>query len=207
MTTIPVVGSITRREMIRATTGGVAAAAFPSMIAPHVFDLSHCEQSTASMRQDRVQADKTRDRVYGLLLGSLIGDALGGPTEFQPIAEAAKLPGGPHLWRDGEVLDQSAKQAAAQRLNLLPYGPLRPLAEPYGQWMDAAAAGTVTDDSRQKLVLFEALRKARESSAELTIEGFAQAYLDWPNPSLLQKHPHYTELNGVWLAEYRKAAC
>jgi len=162
--------------------------------------------SAVEVQQANAISQNLLDRAHGLLLGSCIGDALGGPTEFQPLVEAQKLRGGPKAWGDDEVMDTVARKAAAERLQLLPYAPLRPVPEPYGHWQAHAAAGTVTDDSRQKFILLHALVAARKANTALTVERFAQAYLDWPNQALLEQHPHYEVLNKTWLAEYHQAA-
>ncbi|HMO66007.1 MAG TPA: ADP-ribosylglycohydrolase family protein, partial [Verrucomicrobiota bacterium] len=91
-------------------------------------------------------------RIRGLLLGAYLGDALGGPVEFQDPDKVQALPDPPKRWGDDEILDAPARAAAAARLRLRPYAPLRPVSESYGQWGTNCPPGTVTDDSRHKLV-------------------------------------------------------
>lgn len=189
---------VTRRNMLKSSAAACAALSGVSVGGISLM-------SVDSRPHPSAQPDPT-DRAYGLLLGSCIGDAFGGPTEFQPLVEATKLPGGPKAWGDDEVMDVAAREAAAKRVKLLPYAPLRPVPEPYGHWQTNAAPGTITDDSRQKFILLDAISSARKDNAVVTEKRFAQAYLDWPGQRLLDQFPEYNELNQVWLAEYRQAA-
>ncbi len=143
------------------------------------------------------------DRIEGLLLGSFIGDALGGPVEFQDRARVSGLPSPPKVWRDNEVLDDAALAAAARRVRLRSYSPLRPDPEPYGQWTANAPAGTITDDSRHKLILLDALGKAESAGAwPFGVRALAHAYLDWPESKTVQSRPGYAKLCDEWLAEW-----
>ena len=138
-----------------------------------------------------------RDRIAGLLYGSAIGDALGGPVEFQSREAVATLSHPPKQWQKGEVLD--SKEAIA-RLRMRPYAPLRPASESYGQWGDPAPAGTITDDTRHKLVLLDALH---QSKGALTTQGLAQTYLDWPKQGFDKARQ---AINEDWLEEWRYAS-
>ncbi len=138
-----------------------------------------------------------------MLLGSFVGDALGGPVEFQDRTLVSRLPKPPRLWRDGEALDGAALEATAGRVCLRPYSPLRPVPEPYGHWLANAPAGTVTDDSRHKLILLDALRKAESDNAwPFDVRALARAYLDWPNGAIVQNKPGYAALCEEWLTEW-----
>ena len=66
-----------------------------------------------------------RDKVEGLLVGSLIGDAAGGPVEFRPPDATAEWL--PHCrdWPDERVVDADTLAELAAALRLAPYGPLR----------------------------------------------------------------------------------
>lgn len=148
-----------------------------------------------------------RDRVEGLLVGSLIGDSLGGPVEFQDPQKIAALKDGPKQWRDGDVLDDAALAAAAARLKLRSYRQLRPVPEPYAHWSHDAEPGTVTDDSRHKLIMLHALRSAdRNNSWPISAADLARAYLDWPKSEAVRKHGDYAVICAEWLGEYHLAA-
>ncbi len=147
------------------------------------------------------------ERIRGLLIGTLIGDALGGPFEFQPKETWAKLPHPPKVWKTNEILDALEMEALRQRVRLQSYRQLRPVPEPYAHWHTNAVPGTITDDSRHKIILLHTLRRANAAGrGPLTGKDFAQAYCDWPSAELIQRHPHYAQLNDDWLAEMRLAA-
>jgi ADP-ribosylglycohydrolase len=155
---------------------------------------------TLSSTKGRAISD---DRIAGMLLGSFIGDALGGPVEFQDRARVNALPDPPKVWRDDEILDGTARKATARRLRLRPYSPLRPEPEPYGHWTANAASGTVTDDSRHKLVLLDALQKAQSNGSwPFDVRALAQAYLDWPSGETVQSRPGYARLCDDWLEQW-----
>ena len=123
-------------------------------------------------------------RIEGLLFGSLIGDAAGGPVEFVETD-----------WYSDSLLTQplsgETKTALAERFHLRDY-PKK--AEPYAQWIDYAPAGTITDDSRYKLLL---LQSVKEKGA-LSRKGFLEyliAYHDTPGA-------FNDSLKIAWLEEY-----
>ena len=137
------------------------------------------------------------DRISGLLYGSAIGDALGGPIEFQTAEAIAQLTPQPKRWQKDEVFDA---RAAGNRLHLRPYAPLRQQSESYGQWGENAPAGTITDDTRHKLVLLDAIHQTK---GQLTTQALAKAYMDWPHKPLSSD---LTALNQDWLEEWRYAS-
>jgi len=148
-----------------------------------------------------------KDRIRGLLLGGFIGDALGGPIEFQPRDRVATLADPPKVWRPDETLDPAARRATIKRLRLRSYADLRPQPEAYAHWTPNAPAGTVTDDSRHKLVLLLALRRAeRTRQWPLTARALAQAYLDWPRSHAVRSRPHYQAICEDWIEEWRRGA-
>lgn len=151
--------------------------------------------------------DPLEDRVRGLLLGSLIGDALGGPIEFQAPEAVAQLSNPPKRWRADEVLDANARRAAEGRLILRSYRDLRPEPEPFGQWPANALPGTITDDSRHKMILLEGLDNARRHNHwPFDNASLAQAYLDWPTAGPIRINPELNALRQQWLAEWHLAS-
>ncbi len=147
------------------------------------------------------------DRIRGLMIGTYLGDALGGPIEFQPPEQVHALADAPKEWRDDEVFDEAARSATAGRLRLRSYGDLRPVPESYAHWLPNALPGTITDDSRHKLVLLHALREAeRRNRRELNVRELAQAYLDWPGLPAQRSRPHYGALCADWLEEWQLGA-
>jgi len=147
------------------------------------------------------------DRIRGLILGGAIGDALGGPIEFQSHESVQGLIDPPKVWREGEKLDSSARKAASGRLRLRSYRDLRPGTESYGQWNPNSEPGTITDDTRHKLVLLHALRTAEEKKSwPIGVKELAQSYLDWPQTKAVVGRAGYEELAKDWLEEWQFAA-
>ena len=98
-------GSISSRRRFLAVTGTAAAWAsvmhlYPEMALGHDVDLA--------------------ERIRGLVFGSAIGDALGGPIEFQSRERVQLLAHPPKVWQEGEKLDANARASAAARLRLRP---------------------------------------------------------------------------------------
>ena len=153
------------------------------------------------------ERERLQSRIRGMLLGSLIGDALGGPVEFQSLNDVAKLSMPPKQWQNGERLNEEALKAAESRLMLRPYAPLRPDPEPYGHWLADAPAGTITDDSRHKFVLMHALRQAlKDDEFPVTRQSLARAFLEWPHSSVVRDREDYRQLCEEWLEEFAKPA-
>lgn len=129
------------------------------------------------------------ERFTGLLYGAAIGDALGGPVEFQPpLAVDRSLLERP--------LDADGLAAWRALLELRPYE--RPV-HPYGPWESPAPAGTITDDTRSKLILAGAGRRP----GGWTRDNLAREILAWyeSGPS-----PHYRDLSRENLEEFARAA-
>ena len=147
------------------------------------------------------------ERIRGLLLGSALGDALGGPIEFQDPAAIQRLTNPPCRWTDAMVLDEPERKATAARLCLRRYQDLRPFPESYGQWNTNAAPGTVTDDTRHKLILLHALHRAQSTKTwPLDRNAYAQSHLDWPLQPVITNSPAYLDLARDWLEEWQFAA-
>lgn len=180
--------TITRRRFLRALTVGGTGAWF-------------------TLRPFAAHPPSYESRVCGLLLGSFIGDALGGPIEFQDPERIQGLANPPKRWRPGEVLDADALAAAAARVRLRSYRQLRPEPEPYAHWEPDALPGTVTDDTRHKLILLQALRSADpDGPAPLDRATFARAHLEWPQHPAIRSRAAYRELCAAWLREWELGA-
>lgn len=142
-------------------------------------------------------------RVRGMFVGSLLGDALGGPVEFQLPESVHHLVGGPRSWTPGETLDAAAIAAAARRVKLRGYSELRPEPEPYAHWTRNAGPGTVTDDSRHKMVLMHALRRrSLLGFRPLQPIELADAYVEWRSSRAIVAHREYDRLKEEWLQEF-----
>ena len=153
------------------------------------------------------QGGGLENQIHGLVLGAAIGDAMGGPIEFQPVEKVRKLPLPTKEWRGGEQLDVEQCSRALDRLQLRSYNDLRPGTESYGQWNDKSLPGTITDDTRHKLILLHALHKADARSGwPLSVKDLAQAYLDWPKTKAVVGRSGYDLLAKDWLEEWQFAA-
>lgn len=137
-------------------------------------------------------------RIRGMLMGSLIGDAAGGPLEFKSRVALHQPPISFHNWGPEELIDLGAHDP----LVLLSYAALRPAPEPYGQWRAHAEAGTITDDSRFKIILMKALRRAhRENIHPITPALFAQEIIDYcddDSETLCQEWLHEFAMAARW---------
>ncbi|MEM1166204.1 MAG: ADP-ribosylglycohydrolase family protein [Planctomycetota bacterium] len=168
--------------------------------------LSGC-RTTSAVSDDKAKAVPT-DRVRGMLLGSLIGDAAGGPVEFVPDNRIEGAGTWFRVWRGGERLEPSEFAAYGAGLELLDYSVFRPEPEPYAHWVSDAPAGTVTDDSRQKFIVVEMIaheleRAGTRGVATLDEAALARAYLRWERA---QAGTPTEALNEEWVREYMKAA-
>lgn len=147
-----------------------------------------------------------KSKVNGLIYGTLFGDALGGPIEFQGEEAIQHTPNPPKLWRPGEIINQKELADAAARLHLRSYHHLRPAPEPYGQWTSDAPPGTVTDDSRHKIILMHLLRKQmKRQQLKMTAREFAGSYLAWAQSETIKNHPGYDTLCAQWYVEISKS--
>ena len=132
-----------------------------------------------SFAQSSTDSTFIRNKTKGLLLGTFIGDALGGPIEFQGHPEIQATPNPPKLWTDTtDVINDAALKAAAERIYLREYKYLLPQPQSYGNWNANAQPGSVTDDSRNKMVLMYMLRKALKKNQWQLTEKI------WPKPLL-----------------------
>lgn len=151
--------------------------------------------------------EQVRDRIRGLLLGTLAGDAAGGPVEFKPVADLRRLLPDVRTWSATETTDAIRSGRLGRSFSLLPYAGIRSEPEPYAHWTCDAAPGTVTDDSRHKIVLMHALeRYRRQPDKPLEPRHLAQAYLDFPNRPAIAGRPEYQALCEEGFREYSSAA-
>jgi ADP-ribosylglycohydrolase len=148
-----------------------------------------------------------RNKIKGLITGTILGDALGGPIEFQGHPEIQASPNPPKLWTDtNDIINDAALKAAAERMYFREYKYILPQAQSYGSWSANAAPGTVTDDSRHKMILMHMLRTALQKNQwPLTEKHSAQAYLDWSKSKTIKTHSGYDTLCPQWLDESYKA--
>jgi ADP-ribosylglycohydrolase len=152
-------------------------------------------------------SDVLRDRIEGMLLGSLIGDAAGGPVEFCNPEEIVSYMPATRNWADDRKLDSAAITKLADSFQLLSYEKLRPEAAPYGQWTVKAPPGTITDDSRLKIILFNTLRQARDNKAfPISNRDLAQQFLAFEKTATIQHRPSYQKLCETSLRELIKAS-
>ncbi|MEM9663526.1 MAG: ADP-ribosylglycohydrolase family protein [Bacteroidota bacterium] len=129
-----------------------------------------------------------RDRVEGLLIGALVGDAAGGPVEFQPAQR------GPWTAVDTPLTDAS-RQALATAFHLRPYDRA---GAPYAHWTDYGPPGTVTDDSRFKVLFMQALRRAGQPDRNVFAETLLATWADTTGP--------HAALRRAWLDEFAYSA-
>ena len=108
------------------------------------------------------------ERIEGLLLGGLIGDALGGPVEFHSDPGSLKLCQA-RSWDEQPLTDEQLQELSST-LVLMPYAGIRDGVAPYGPWLKSAPAGTLTDDSRHKIVLLRAVRRLLSRSDRLSVD-------------------------------------
>jgi ADP-ribosylglycohydrolase len=147
-----------------------------------------------------------RNKIKGLITGTILGDALGGPIEFQGHPEIQATPNPPKLWTDTtELITDAQIKAAGDRMYFREYKYLLPFVQSYGCWSVNAAPGSVTDDSRNKIVLLYMLRNAvQQNRWPLTEKNMAQAFLDWRKTATVKLHPGYDSLCKDWMGEMDK---
>jgi ADP-ribosylglycohydrolase len=156
--------------------------------------------------QARTDTNFIRNKIKGLITGTILGDALGGPIEFQGHPEIQATPNPPKLWTDtSELMTDAQIKAAGNRMYFREYKYLLPFVQSYGCWSANAAPGSVTDDSRNKIVLLYMLRNAEQQNRwPLTEKHMAQAFLDWRKTATVKSHPGYDSLCKDWMGEMDK---
>jgi hypothetical protein len=119
----------------------------------------------------------------GLIWGSFYGDAFGGPFEFQkPIIHP--------LIKKDRALKLKEWETLSKSVKLVPY---RIKKSAYGPWTDNAPIGTITDDSRHKILYW-----LSRTNGKITKNSLARTYTTYS----LKTEGLYKE----WLAEYSKSA-
>ena len=147
------------------------------------------------------------ERAHGLLLGGMIGDALGGPVEFSTEGPAATGLAGLRDWPDTRQIQHSDLEELAASLPIQGYETLRPDPAPYGPWGKASPVGTVTDDTRHKIVLMRALRAASKKERPVTTSDIAKEFLDFaPGSPPGLTADEIRKLNDEGFREYRLAS-
>lgn len=142
----------------------------------------------------------------GLLLGSLLGDAMGGPLEFAKEEQRKGNVVAARQWNKSTRLDADSISEIAGNAKLMSYEKVRPDPAAYGQWIEKAPAGTITDDTRWKIILIRAIRAANTKSKQLSQAHIAKAILDF-RPKVNQPTDAATQkLLDEGLREYRYAA-
>lgn len=146
-------------------------------------------------------------RVRGMLIGSLLGDAAGGPPEFKSAEDLKKWLPDLRSWSSGRFEDALKSDELMKEFRLLPYLGIRSDIAPYGPWERDAAAGTVTDDSRHKMVMLNCLRNSLSNSERrVSQESLAQAYLDYAGTHLTRGRLDYEKLTTESFKEYTAVA-
>lgn len=124
-------------------------------------------------------------KIEGMLIGSAIGDAAGGPVEFVNPPERS-------YW---STTNQKITKKGIQELgSLFKLRSYPKEAEPFAQWESYGPAGTITDDTRFKLIFFNTLKNY---SGELTMQNFAQSVLDFRKELPEKYQDNYDE----WIPE------
>lgn len=194
---------MTRRRFHQAAICGCATLAFERMIPASGGTSGDAQTDTPADHQPEL----IRKRIEGMLIGSYIGDAAGGPVEFKAHADVSGLFSGVRGWDDDRSLTESELAGMAEAFRLLSYDELRPDPQPYAHWTEQAEAGTVTDDSRHKFILLNALRDAAgDNRLPVTRRDLAAAYDDYCQTPDVAGHEGYAALCAEWLLEYGKAA-
>jgi ADP-ribosylglycohydrolase len=184
--------SIQRRQLIKTALAGSACLAL--------------RLSASGISESNTSIDLRR-RIEGMLIGTLIGDAAGGPVEFKSPPEVKGILPGTRDWPDDRELNALEISKLARSFPLLSYEKLRPDPEPYAHWTENAAAGTITDDSRQKLILINTLRYAQARGAfPITARDLARQYVAFIHSPAVQSRPQYAGLCRANLKEFVKSA-
>ena len=146
------------------------------------------------------------DRQLGLLVGGLVGDALGGPIEFSEKSAQEQGLVGARDWERGRKITADDLAVLASNVPLHSYEFLRPETSPYGPWRANAIAGTLTDDSRHKIVLMHAIARANGKGRVITATDIAHALLEFKPVTTAKDPAAMLALDEEGFREYRYAA-
>ncbi len=128
-------------------------------------------------------------KIEGMLIGSAIGDAAGGPVEF--VSPPTRS-----FWSTtNKKITKKGIEDLGKLFKLQPYPKD---VEPFAQWESFGPAGTITDDTRFKMILFNTLKNF---DRELTEKNFAQSVLDFRNELPEKYRDNYDE----WIPEIEYA--
>ncbi len=128
-------------------------------------------------------------KIEEMLIGSAIGDAAGGPVEFV-------TPPTRSFW--STTNKKVTKKGIEELGKLFKLQPYPKDVEPFAQWEPYGAAGTITDDTRFKMILFNTLKNF---DGELTQRNFAQSVLDFRDELPKKYRDNYDE----WIPEIEYA--
>lgn len=172
----------------------------------HILFLLSCICGLQISAQNISDTSFIRNKIKGLITGTLLGDALGGPIEFQGHPEIQATPNPPKLWTDtNSIINDTELKAAAERIYFREYKYLLPFTQSYGCWSVNAAPGSITDDSRHKILLMYMLRNAlKKNQWPLTEKNLAQAFIDWRKTPTIKSHVGYDSLCKDWMIEMDK---
>jgi len=128
-------------------------------------------------------------KIEGMLIGSAIGDAAGGPVEFV-------TPPTRSFW--STTNKKVTKKGIEELGKLFKLQSYPKDVEPFAQWEAYGPAGTITDDTRFKMILFNTLENF---DGELTQKNFAQSVLDFRDELPEKYRDNYDE----WIPEIEYA--
>jgi len=148
--------------------------------------------------------DSHRSRTHGMLIGSLIGDAAGGPVEFKSNDELKRWLPDLRSWSAERFRESLRDGTLAKKFEILPYKGIRNEIAPYGPWEKEAEAGTITDDSRHKMILLNCLRELGNGSVrgKVTESDLAKAYINYAAAQATRDRKDYERLSNESLNEY-----
>ncbi len=123
--------------------------------------------SSFENKDKQEKSPSLQSKIEGMLMGSAIGDAAGGPVEFVDPPKRS-------YWTTS---DQRMTREGINKLgSLFKLRPYPKDVEPFAQWESYGPEGTITDDTRFKLILFNTLKNY---NGELSQQNFARSVLDF----------------------------